>query len=109
MLKQNRQQYWYENIVGNNLNKVQGRCVADIVLKGRPNTVLDGQIQVQAPATVQRTVNRVKTYQRTGGIGKGLWVKANIKNTGGRATNAYQIPRLIVYLKQRNPEDILAK
>lgn len=99
------------------LDKIAGKCVGNVTLYGRPDTVLpessmENIIQFRAPATwhgqykapQNGDVTTVDFYERTGGMPSGaviIGVKLQNKNT--RQTLAWHTPTVLIYAKERDP------
>lgn len=107
----NNADYWRDNIIGKECEEFIGTVQTSVVLKGKPNTCLylpDGQkLVVKAPKIKTRWIGNQKVTQRTGGLVKGVRVATGVelKNGTGRAANAYDVPYIVVYLKQRYVDD----
>lgn len=110
-LYQKNADYWYNHIVGENCQRFMGKVTTSVILKGRPNKCLYlGQgidLDVYAPKKKTRYIGNVQVNQRTGGLKKGLRISPSISSSQ-RATNGYDQPYIIVYLKQRYIDDDLS-
>lgn len=107
MRTDNSQQFFYKNIMGQHCQRAVGRCQGQITLKGKPNTIISGELIVYAAPVTKRQFNGdVVGYQLTGGLDKGgFMVTPKIKKDSGRAALGYQLPYVLVYLKQFSPFD----
>ena len=96
------------DIAGTNMQRAVGKCQGQIILKGKPNTVITGQLKVSAAAVTKRKFNdNVYAVQLTGGLDYGgMMISPKIKLPQGgdyRAALAYNLPYMLVYMKQRSP------
>ena len=109
-LYQNNATYWQNNIVGTNCQKFIGTVGGTVILKGKPNTCLyltgNANFVVKAPKQKKRYIGTTLVKQRTGGLKVGFRIAP--KPTGSqRVAVGYNIPYIVVYLKQRYVDDAL--
>lgn len=99
------QDWFQENIMGQGCTRAVGICEGQVILKGKPNTILQGDILFHAAAVTKRKFcGNVISYQLTGGLKKaGVLVTPKVKKEKKRAAFAYQQPYLLVYMVQRSP------
>lgn len=91
---------------------LRGTVAGEVTLYGPPNTFVSGNVLVYAKRVTKRTVNTpsgpVTTYERTGGYASGAMVtRLEIDGSWdfGRKSISCGVPRLIIYLKERNLEE----
>jgi hypothetical protein len=90
-----------------------GRVEGQVTLYGLPNALVSGQVCVYAKATTTRTTRvgpgqQVVTHERTGGLKSGALVfRLEVDGSWerGRKSVSCAVPRLLVYLKERDLAD----
>ena len=98
----------FSNLFGTSCNLIAGKCSGTVTLYGAPDTILTGNIVVQAPATTSRTYNTadgsINYYERTGGFQmNGFTIGVKLNATGTRQTLAWNQPTVVVYAHDRDP------
>lgn len=100
--------YWRDHIVGRECQRFIGTVQSSVILKGKPNTCLylagGKKLVVKAPKIKTRWIGNQKVTQRTGGLVNGFRVAPTIEGSE-RVANAYSVPYIVVYLKQRYVDD----
>lgn len=88
---------------------IRGKANGEVTLYGAPNTILSGNLAVYAKAYTTRQYHTreglVTTFERTGGYKEGavvvrLTVNETVEN--GRKSISAGVPRLLVYMKERD-------
>lgn len=98
----------FVELFGEAQSRCYGRCVTDVTFTGAPNRILSGNINVEAKAYTQRTVDTgngtITYYERTGGLANGcLIVKCPPADAGeGLCTETMGLPTIIIYAKERS-------
>lgn len=95
---------------GTNCRRITGTCFTEVTFYGAPDQVLSGTIWAKAPAYTTKKIDTgngtVLIKERTGGIADGCLIfKVMPKKCKGRKTLAYSMPTIVVYAKERNPQD----
>jgi hypothetical protein len=96
-------------------SKIKGRVSGEVNLYGLPNTLISGDMWVYAKDITKRETatkdGPVLTWERTGGLkytGFSIGVKLKpIKSASGRKGICFDIPKVLVYLKERDIKDAL--
>lgn len=89
---------------------IRGKATGVATLYGAPGVMLSGEIAVYAKAYTTRSFNTaqgpVTTYERTGGYKQGALVfklMINESLSSGRKSISCGVPRVLVYLRERDP------
>lgn len=98
------QETFEKDIYGDHCESLFGTCRGTIKLFGRPNTILSGNLSVSAPAvTVRELKDGTVVKERTGGLDKtGFMVGVKLDNGGKRKTLCWDVPYIVVYLRERD-------
>lgn len=103
--------FFLNNICGGDqLSFATGVCTGQITLKGKPNTIIEGDLIVYAAPYTRRFLNNtVYVDERTGGmIGEGLLLDAKLKQQNKyRTAYGYKQPYGVAYLSQRTQDKTL--
>lgn len=101
----------FRDLFGEHCERLKGYCHTTVLFRGAPDQVLSGALTVRAPAYDTRVIDageRRVLRERTGGLAGGvIIVKAEIQPGKGRKTLAFSPPQLLIYARDRDPEDEL--
>jgi len=97
--------------------RLGGRVRGGVTMYGPPNSILSGDVLVYAKAQTERSyhlgpgVDPLVTRERTGGYASGAFVfRLTIDGTwaSGRKSVSCSVPRVVIYLRERNMDESLA-